>query len=164
MPDILFYVLLALALAVVAQLALYISLRRDYARLRHQQIESSQAIDAIGVHHPAEVSRLTEEVAALKPSPLALAGRAQQMNLSRRNQVLRMHLRGDSPTRIAGVLGVGRGEVELLLKLQRTVPPPEAWTRPPAEDPLHKVAEETASAALPAPRPNSAAIYATAGM
>jgi hypothetical protein len=43
------------------------------------------------------------------------------LNLSRRGQALRMARRGDSPDRIASALGIPKREVDLLLKVQRSV-------------------------------------------
>ena len=65
----------------------------------------------------AEVSALAERQAELPPAPPAVSG----MNLNRRSQALRMARRGDPPDRIAGALGIPRSEVELLLKVQRTL-------------------------------------------
>jgi DNA-binding CsgD family transcriptional regulator len=70
--------------------------------------------------------QISEELVALnQPAPAAVSI-GQSMNLSRRNQVLRMHLRGDSPSRIAGALKISKSEVDLLLKVHRTVMPPAA--------------------------------------
>jgi hypothetical protein len=41
------------------------------------------------------------------------------MNVTRRIQALRLHRRGERPEQIAAALGIARGEVDLLLKMQR---------------------------------------------
>lgn len=41
------------------------------------------------------------------------------LNLSKRTQVLRLHRAGEDAARIAGSLGLPRGEVELLIKVHR---------------------------------------------
>jgi len=41
------------------------------------------------------------------------------INLSKRGQVIRLHRRGDAATEIASAVGLRRGEVELIIKLQR---------------------------------------------
>jgi len=41
------------------------------------------------------------------------------INLSKRGQVLRLHRRGDAAPEIASAVGLRRGEVELIIKLQK---------------------------------------------
>jgi hypothetical protein len=158
----LFYAVLALALTVFALLALYVSLRRDYILLRRQQADQNQQISTASAELQVEVTRLTEEVAALRPAPRAMAGQTETPNQSRLTHVLRMRARGDSPARIASALGMNRGEVELLLKLQRAVSPPPQESRASAEWSAQEHASIATSDAAPLDRANSAAIYATA--
>lgn len=51
----------------------------------------------------------------------AAAAPAAGLNLSKRSQALRMSRRGDPAGRIAAALGIPRREVDLLLKVQRSM-------------------------------------------
>lgn len=44
------------------------------------------------------------------------------INLSKRGQVIRLHRRGDPATEIASAVGLRKGEVELIIKLQKLSP------------------------------------------
>lgn len=124
----LFLAVAALALVSLLQLALYIDLRREMERMRRS---SESKVDG----HPdredsmrTEMLRISEELVAMNPPAITTVSIGQSMNLSRRNQVLRMHLRGDSPSRIAGALKISKSEVDLLLKVHRSVMPLATWS------------------------------------
>lgn len=66
-------------------------------------------------------AQLMEDLGAREaPDPPPVAA-VLHLNLSRRGQALRMARRGDSPDRIASALGIPKREVDLLLKVQRSV-------------------------------------------
>jgi len=48
------------------------------------------------------------------------------INLSKRGQVIRLHRRGDAAPEIASAVGLRRGEVELIIKLQKMAAVPKA--------------------------------------
>lgn len=67
-------------------------------------------------------AQLLEEAAAREESGGTVASTsAAPLNLSKRSQALRMSRRGDPAERIAASLGIPRREVDLLLKVQRTM-------------------------------------------
>lgn len=76
---------------------------------------------------PAEPASRVDEIA---PRPVPDGVREypvvpQSMNLTRRTRALNMRHRGDEPHTIAAALGVSRGEVELLFKLDRILQQPQ---------------------------------------
>ena len=44
-----------------------------------------------------------------------------RMNINKRGQVLRLHRRGENPAQISSSLGLARGEVDLILKVQSMI-------------------------------------------
>lgn len=74
--------------------------RVEFEHLRAQLMEDTVAREAHAAPPPESVHHL---------------------NLSRRGQALRMARRGDSTDRIASALGIPKREVDLLLKVQRSV-------------------------------------------
>lgn len=118
------------ALAVIAflQFGLYVALRREVEGIRKTNAGSldnqSETKDSLR----SEMMRISEELGTLNQVVVPPVTIGQSMNLSRRNQVLRMHLRGDSPSRIASVLKISKSEVDLLLKVHRTVIPLTTWS------------------------------------
>ena len=54
---------------------------------------------------------------ALLKEPVA----SQSVNVSKRSLALRMHRRGETPEQIAATLSIPRNEVELLLKVHKSV-------------------------------------------
>jgi hypothetical protein len=137
-------------LAVVAflQLALYLSLRMEVQNLRKSLDGKLQARRDTKDSLRSEMMKISEELvgltAAAQPAPIG-----HSMNLSRRNQVLRMHLRGDAPSRIADALKISKTEVELLLKVHKTVLPPVSWGEPPARTSGEGDAPSKASGSVP---------------
>ncbi len=124
----LFLAVVALALVASLQFGLYIMLhlevgvmRKSFSGKLNSEVETKDSLRS-------EVLRISEELGTLNTAAPSQVTIGQSMNLSRRNQVLRMHLRGDSPSRIAGVLKISKNEVDLLLKVHRTVLPPSAWS------------------------------------
>ncbi len=131
----LFFAIAAFALIAFLQFSLFIATKR---RLQHLIASQNCRFDdwqAKEESLTAEISQLKDEVASLRPSLATAQTPGQSMNLSRRNQVLRLHFRGDSPSRIASVLQISKGEVDLLLKVHRTLIPSAAWTASDAQEP-----------------------------
>ena len=124
----LFLAVAALALVAFLQLGLYIDLRREMERMRRSNVGKANDNPEREDSMRTEMLRISEELVAMNPPALTSVSIGQSMNLSRRNQVLRMHLRGDSPSRIAGALKISKSEVDLLLKVHRTVMPLATWS------------------------------------
>lgn len=124
----LFLAVAVLALVSFLQFGLYIGLRRELGEMRRSYEAKIKARRDTKDSLRSEMLQISEELVALNQPATAAVSIGQSMNLSRRNQVLRMHLRGDSPSRIAGALKISKSEVDLLLKVHRTVMPPAAWS------------------------------------
>jgi len=126
----LFYVVAALALIALLQFSLWITTKRRLESLISSQ---DRRLEDVSTRHndlSNAIGVLTQEVADLQSSVPKLQPPGQSMNLSRRSQVLRMYYRGDSPSRIASVLQVSKGEVDLLLKVHRAAVPSLTWSTP----------------------------------
>jgi|GEM_PF-1073073 len=68
----------------------------------------------------SELSQCRREIEQI-PIMAAASATGVSINLSKRSQALRMHRQGESLDRIATVLGIPHGELELLVKLQNVV-------------------------------------------
>ena len=124
----LFIAVVGLAVVAFLQFGLYLKVRLEIAEIRHAwEGKLKDSIDT-KVSLRSEMQRISERFGTLQPPALATVAIGHSMNLSRRNQVLRMHLRGDLPSRIADVLNISKSEVDLLLKVHRTVIPLSAWS------------------------------------
>lgn len=124
----LFIAIAALAVIALLQFGLYIALRHEVEALKKANEGKLKARRETNDSLRAEMLRISEELVDMNPPAAPAVAIGQSMNLSRRNQVLRMHLRGDSPSRIAGALKISKSEVDLLLKVHRTVIPPSTWS------------------------------------
>lgn len=124
----LFIAVAVLAVAAFIQFGLYIALRHEVEAIKKANAEKLKARRETKDSLRAEMLRISEELVDSNAPAAAAVVLGQSMNLSRRNQVLRMHLRGDSPSKIAGALKISKSEVDLLLKVHRTVIPPSTWS------------------------------------
>ena len=131
----LFFAVAAFALIAFLQFILFIATKRRLGQVIDSQNCRLDDWDAKQESLTAEISQLKGEIAGLRPSQSAAPAAGQSMNLSRRNQVLRLHFRGDSPSRIASVLQISRSEVDLLLKVHRTLIPSANWTASSEQEP-----------------------------
>ena len=108
-----------LALGLIASLALFLSMKRELARLRQSLDTSQQAasnsVSAVASQLAALEERVQDRVREPEPAPLPDAG----LNLISRAQALRMQQHGESPATIAATLRVPRNEIDLLLKIQK---------------------------------------------
>lgn len=115
-------ILTACAMSLAGSLLLFFSLKSELARLRREMeaMEERRAAEAGELRRALQT--LAQEVEEGRQAAAdRMAGPRQSMNLSRRSQALRMHRMGAGPEKIAAELGVSRREVELLLKVHRTV-------------------------------------------
>ena len=124
----LFVAVAVLAVIAFLQFGLHIVLRNEVDEISKAYEGKLNARRETKDSLRSEMMRISEELGTLHPPVVAAVTIGHSMNLSRRNQVLRMHLRGDSPSRIASVLNISKSEVDLLLKVHRTVIPPSTWS------------------------------------
>lgn len=112
----------ACALTLLAALWMYFSLKRDLARLEAAAASEREARAAAEEKLRSEIRQLAADLEEERKAALSRAAPPQQsMNLSKRSQALRMHRLGRPPEEIARTLGLSRMEVDLLLKVHRTV-------------------------------------------
>ena len=141
---VLFYCVLALALVAVLQFVFGCGLKRDLEALRYLRTQEAEDRQEERKELLTEIANLSQEVALLRPSPNSAGAAGYSLNLSRRNQVVRMHMRGDSQERIASALRIGKGEVDLMLKLHRFA----ARRSPLSPDPVAPPPEDELTAGL----------------
>jgi hypothetical protein len=101
-----------LAFGLLAMLGLFITLKREVelrARKDRDRVE-------------AMLARLIEAEARMPPGPVPTSelnfAVRPGLNLSKRVQVMRMLREGEDTSQIAAVLGLSRGEVQLLVSVQ----------------------------------------------
>lgn len=115
-------ILAACALTLLASLWFGLQLKREMAALRATMAHERETRQAAEAELRQAISRLEQELEEERKASLARAAPLQQsMNLSKRSQALRMHRLGEPPEKIARTLGLSRTEVDLLLKVHRTV-------------------------------------------
>ena len=121
--GILFIDVAVLTVIAFLQFSLFIMANRRLEDKIASQTSRLDEMHALREGLAADISSLKNEVASLQPSLQVAPPPGQSMNLTRRHQVLRLHYRGDSPARIASVLQISKGEVDLLLKVHRALLP-----------------------------------------
>ena len=120
-----FYAVLGVGLALC--LSLFLSLKAEIRRLAKHRLEDQEQIENLrGALESAHTSLRTlennlQEVQQQTGMLTAPAPTRSGMNLSKRTQVLRLHRAGEDPAKIACALGLPRGEVDLLIKVQGVV-------------------------------------------
>ena len=114
-----------LALALCGCLMLFLSVKKEIARVRRSFAEGRDSAAASAAALAAELAALRQEMESAETAPLT----GQSLNLTRRTQALRMQRRGESPATIAAALRLPRNEIDLLLKMQKL---PDSEGRPPA--------------------------------
>lgn len=115
-------ILAACVLTLTGSLVLFFSLKREMARLRREMEERGEQWSAEAGELRRALQVLSQELELERKAAMDRAAIPREgMNLSKRSQALRMHRLGQSPENIAAALGVSRREVELLLKVHRTV-------------------------------------------
>jgi len=111
-----------LGASLLGALALFVNLKRENAALRRRLgIESVVAHEAVESMRTSlrHLEKRLEDQQGSAPAPAFLPGAS--MNLTKRGEALRLHRRGEPAERIASALQLPRNEVELLLKVHRTV-------------------------------------------
>jgi DNA-binding NarL/FixJ family response regulator len=122
-----FYALLATGL--ILCLVLFVSLKRENMSLRSvlendrrltvgkmEEFRNSMLRFQAALDYTQAEARLLAEPHSADAVPAL-----QSVNLSKRSLALRMYRRGETSEQIASALNVPRNEVELLLKVQKTV-------------------------------------------
>jgi hypothetical protein len=114
----------AIALALTLSVGLFFSAKTEIARLRRRMDNDRGAWEeALGQQNRqvealrAEMRKMEVPHTSFVPPPTAPAG----LNVSKRNQALRLHRAGHTAEQIAESLGMPEGEVALLLKVQTIV-------------------------------------------
>lgn len=109
-------VLVLLCLLLFFNTARTLSLRAAAAERRQAELsEKLNETCAVVEELRTQVRQLAESAERVASLPLASSG----LNLNKRGMALRMHRRGEPPSRIAAALGLPEGEVEFLLKVQK---------------------------------------------
>lgn len=103
-------------------LALVLAAIRSNQRLRWRLDEIERRVGRQLDDQQAALASLRAELeAARTPAPATSNPPGGGSNLTRRSRALRMHHSGESPEKIASSLGMSRSEVDLLLKVHRTL-------------------------------------------
>jgi hypothetical protein len=120
-----------MALILVLCLSLFLSLKKENSALRRQIAKEHEAVSAVLNSFRTSLGNLQSN---LDDQESASSGAAQQpnaslsINLTKRSHVLRMYRRGERAEQIAEALQIPRSEVDLLLKVHRSMlghPSPE---------------------------------------
>jgi hypothetical protein len=111
------------AVTLLICLLLFLSLKREMETLRDAVRRDADAAagEAGELRRAVEAleKKLIEQEAAAWAAPGPMAG--DSMNIDKRIQALRLYKRGETPEGIAAALKLPRHEVDLLLKIHRTV-------------------------------------------
>ncbi len=113
-----------LALALAGCLALFLSMKKEIARVLRSFTENRDSAAASAATLAAGLATLRQEMETTERPSLT----GQELNLTRRAQALRMQCRGESPATIAAALRLPRNEIDLLLKIQKLADDPELVT------------------------------------
>jgi Flp pilus assembly protein TadB len=115
-----------LAASMVACAVLFFTLKKEIAEGEARHRAECHALETALSEVRTSLDELRQAVedperrAAVAARPLA------GMNLHKRGQVLRLHRRGERPEQIAAALGLPLNEVDLLVKVHRTLSGPPA--------------------------------------
>jgi len=117
--------LLSLAIAVAAGFTLILALGFFLIRLRLQVVNllEDRTVRNLEIENgnlKMSIAELTSRLAVVERDISSVPQRPRgNINMSKRGQVIRLHRRGDASAEIASSLGLRRGEVELIIKLQQ---------------------------------------------
>jgi transcriptional regulator len=112
----------AIALALAACVAVFVSTKTEVWRLRQSASASEQALRQKIEQMEAAVSHMERQrQEAPVETPVRTPTLRPSLNLTRRTQALRMRRRGESVESIAAALSTPRNEIELLLKVYEMV-------------------------------------------
>ena len=115
----------AVALALTLSVGLFFSAKAEIARLRQRGDTDRDIWEQALEQQERKLEALRADVRAIEVRQIAPAppppAPPTGLNVSKRNQALRMHRAGHTPEQIAESLGLAEGEVALLLKVQAIV-------------------------------------------
>ncbi len=116
--------LTACAVTTLACIALFFSVKRENAAIRRRaQLEREAFSTSLENLRKAlgklELDQAEREVPVMFSMPAPVPG--ESINIGKRSQALRLFRRGETPDRIAAALKIPQNEVELLVKVHRTV-------------------------------------------
>lgn len=100
---------------------LFVTLKKEIAETGAAYRDRIAALETALKELGASLDQLKRDLAEAEARAEAAARPVTGMNLNKRGQALRMHRRGETPDQIAAALGVPVNEVELLLKVHRTL-------------------------------------------
>ena len=113
--------LAAIALALAACIACFLSTKSEVYRLRRTAAETERELARKLEQVESEVATMGQQQAE-PPLPLPMVPTVRpSLNLTRRTQALRMRRRGETAESIAAALAAPRNEIELLLKVYEMV-------------------------------------------
>lgn len=109
-------------------LTLFVSLKRENTRLRltlekdrRLTVGKMEEFRSSMIRLQGALDQAQSEAKAHSPIDSGAVPVLQSVNLNKRSLALRMHRRGESPEQIAAALNIPRNEVELLLKVHKSV-------------------------------------------
>jgi hypothetical protein len=111
----------ALALALFSCLAVFLSIKREMARIRKLAENSSGGLKDTVQVLSAEVKGIQETVKTVVPG--VWPAPSYELSLNKRANALRMHRRGESSASIAAALRTPQNEIDLLLKVNELLNP-----------------------------------------
>lgn len=110
-----------LGAGLIACLTLFAALKKEFCESEARHKEQFQALAAAADQMRAALEQLQQDMQESREQSAVAARPVPGMNLNRRGQVLRMYRRGEKPEQIAAALSIPLSEVELLVKVHRTV-------------------------------------------
>ncbi len=100
---------------------LFFTLKREIHSVELRRRKREQELQLAGEEMRQTLEALREALEKAGEGPAPAAPPAASLNMNKRAQALRMYRRGERPEQIAAALNVPLNEIELLLKVHRTV-------------------------------------------
>lgn len=110
-----------LAAAMVACIALFLTLKKEIGESEARRRHEAQAMESVTDQMRTSLESLRLALQESERQAATAARPITAMNLSTRGQVLRLHRRGEKPEQIAAALSIPLSEVDLLVKVHRSV-------------------------------------------
>ncbi len=110
-----------LAAAMVACVFLFVTLKKEIGESEARHREEYRALESVTSQMRTSLEHLRLAKEESEQQAVAAVRPITAINLSTRGQVLRLHRRGEKPEQIAAALSIPLNEVDLLVKVHRTV-------------------------------------------